>query len=187
MAPSMFASAIISSVVFHSLIAMTSVVASTSTQSYAVCPQYLRSAYGGPVPCWLLDNGNCYCFSLYMECWSNANYMCTQGGMSLVAIETGEEDSVISRHLMNIPELKGYAYWTAGRYNDTEWQWFSNKKPITFDDLKNTDKVKDKEAVSNRCILLNYVEEDYPSGGYASRICASFGYRFVCEATAPSQ
>jgi hypothetical protein len=35
MAASMFTSAIISSMVFHSLIAMTSVLASTSTQSYA--------------------------------------------------------------------------------------------------------------------------------------------------------
>ena len=31
--------------------------------------------------------------------------MCAQGRMSLVAIETGEEDSMISRHLMNIPGI----------------------------------------------------------------------------------
>jgi hypothetical protein len=37
------------------------------------------------------------------ECWSNANYMCAQGGMSLVAFETGDEDNMIKRHLINIP------------------------------------------------------------------------------------
>ena len=29
--------------------------------------------------------------------------MCAQGGMSLVAFETGEEDNMIKRHLINIP------------------------------------------------------------------------------------
>lgn len=142
--------------------------------------------------------------------------MCAQGGMSLVAIETGEEDGMIKRHLNNIPgtcvislliaqqlilkwkmteclfltELKGYAYWTAGKYNEsaTEWQWFANKKPIVFDDLSsNTEQVKDKEDGLNRCLLSNSIEEDYPSGGYASRYCASFGYRFTCEAMLMSQ
>nr|CAH0111476.1 unnamed protein product [Daphnia galeata] len=190
MAASIFTSTIITFMVFNIIISMTPVTGSPT--GYVVCPQYLTHSYGANtlIPCWLLDNGHCYCFSLYTECWSNANYMCAQGGMSLVAFETGDEDNMIKRHLINIPELKGYAYWTSGKYNEsaTEWQWFSNKKPLVFGDLlSNTEQVKDKEDVLNKCLLSNYIEEDYLSGGFASRYCASFGYRFTCEATLMSQ
>lgn len=97
---------------------------------------------------------------------------------------------VINGENVFLTELKGYAYWTSGKYNEsaTEWQWFSNKKPLVFGDLlSNTEQVKDKEDVLNKCLLSNYIEEDYLSGGFASRYCASFGYRFTCEATLMSQ
>ena len=97
---------------------------------------------------------------------------------------------VINGENVLLTDLKGYAYWTSGKYNEsaTEWQWFSSKKPLVFDNLRsNFARAKEKEDVLNKCLLSNYMEEGYLSAGFATRYCASFGYRFTCEATLMSQ
>ena len=84
--------------------------------------------------CHLLPSVGCYCIVERLETWNRADWFCRQHQMSLVSIETQEEQNRLFQLLKNSEKEYDFGFWTSGSLNDSTgtWTWASSGQPLTF-------------------------------------------------------
>nr|CAH0113451.1 unnamed protein product [Daphnia galeata] len=112
--------------------APTTAILPTTTAVEGDCPSYLQG--DTKAPCWTLG-GKCYCFytNAVGKNWLDANSYCEEEDMTLLSLETEDEDRLIYDHIKATTELNSFSYWTSGRYSlegNKYWEWATGAEPF---------------------------------------------------------
>jgi hypothetical protein len=101
-----------------------------SNSSKMNCPRDI----GTDSSCHLVPSVGCYCIVERLETWTNANRFCRNKQMSLVSVESKEEQIQLSQLLKSKLTEYDYGFWTSGSLDGTtgNWTWASNGQPFTF-------------------------------------------------------
>lgn len=153
----------------------------TTTISTSGCSSYFERDAG--MTCWTLE-GKCYCFLRNNTAglsWVNADAFCKSGNMTLVSLETEEEDELIYNHVKTIPEMSNAKYWSSGKYSvdqDHFWEWASTEpfQPFTY---TNWSPGEPDENRFGHCVYLDF-KNDFSSGYWEDLLC-TYPRRFICE------
>ncbi|XP_057373762.1 C-type lectin domain family 6 member A-like [Daphnia carinata] len=143
------------------------------------CPPYFQG--NTSVPCWFLGN-KCYCFSSFrLPTWMRSDEFCRGGNMTLLSLETEEEDKMINSHVQSNPELNFSEFWTSGRYSqegNNRWEWASVQpfQPFNYTNWHPVYNQPDDNEPGS-CALLYFL--DY-SGYWADNVCI-YSTRLICE------
>jgi len=94
------------------------------------CPRHI----GPDSTCHLVPSVGCYCIVERLETWTNANRFCRNKQMSLVSVESKEEQIKLSQLLRSKFTEYDYGFWTSGSLDGTtgNWTWASTEQPFTF-------------------------------------------------------
>uniref|UniRef100_A0A0P5YYI5 C-type lectin ctl-mannose binding n=1 Tax=Daphnia magna TaxID=35525 RepID=A0A0P5YYI5_9CRUS len=178
--------------VFTVAVCFTNGMAATEIESKENCPSYLQD--DTTIPCWSLGS-KCYCFSnndvkdkVYN--WTQADEICKAANMTLLSIETEQEDMLIYSQSETHPELADYpySYWTSGSYSQIgykRWEWATNEP---FQPFEYTNWIPGQPSDNNppnnqpgNCVFLSFYT-DYASGYWFPYSCSYATYkRFICE------
>lgn len=136
------------------------------------------------VPCWALEN-KCYCFTTdKMHSWAEADTFCRTGNMTLLSLETEEEERLIYSHWQVTQELADQRYWTSGKfpqkgYNRT-YEWASTEpfQPFTY---VNWQSGKPSHNDFGYCVYF-WMDFDFESGYYwVDYSCSALYIDHICE------
>ncbi|XP_046439696.1 uncharacterized protein LOC124190864 [Daphnia pulex] len=153
----------------------------TTTLAEEKCPEFLQDDTS--VPCYTIGT-QCYCFYKGSEqlTWTSANQFCRDGSMTLLTIETLEEDQSIYDHVKSISELQNTLYWTAGKYSQDidGWEWASNEP---FDSFSYTHwgVGEPNGATDEYCVYADFNQKNFSAGYWYDDRCAAPGFKFICE------
>ena len=94
------------------------------------CPRHI----GTDSTCRLVPSVGCYCIVERLETWTDANRFCRNEQMSLVSVESKEEQIHLSQLLRGKFTEYDYGFWTSGSLDGTtgNWTWTSTEQPFTF-------------------------------------------------------
>nr|CAH0113697.1 unnamed protein product [Daphnia galeata] len=150
---------------------------STTSAPVKDCPPYFQG--DTTIPCWNLS-GRCYCFSnRYQDfTWAQANGICRGGNMTMISLETKEEDQIIYNHFRSTPELNvNYPYWTSGSYNNG-WKWAATGQSFTYTNWQTGQ--PDGNPPAGYCTYINFGATNFNSGYWLDYTCTSM-FRLICE------
>ncbi|KAI9556556.1 hypothetical protein GHT06_016346 [Daphnia sinensis] len=155
-------------------------VQTTTTPSTSDCSSSFES--GSEMTCWTLKE-KCYCFLRNTAglSWVNADAFCKSRNMTLVSLETKQEDELIYNHVKTIPEMSNARYWTSGKYSVDEnrfWEWASTEpfQPFTY---TNWGPEEPDEHGFGHCVYLDF-KDDFIIGHWKGLLCTN-PRRFICE------
>ncbi|XP_046638389.1 collectin-12-like isoform X3 [Daphnia pulicaria] len=169
-----------------------------------VCGKYFP--YISRMTCWEWG-GKCYCGG-DRENWEGAYESCLEQNMTLLTIETPEEDKMIDDffQLNHEYSYSEDAYWTSGKYSDLGSQWEWNPDWFPVDDNYGNDTTTAAPATPppgtpmgytnwypgrpnnnkdghQHCLgLVFFYGVTYENGHWDEFSCDSF-YHFICEAS----
>lgn len=145
------------------------------------CPFFEDNPYGVLCFYW---GGQCYCYAKTSSTnWDGAKEFCRAGNMTLLNVETEEEDYTIFTNGKYNPGLYYAEYWTAGRYSqdgNNEWEWASTQPfiPMNYTHWY-AEEPGSSEPGSCTSFHFYYGDfyqwgwSDYPCSNYAGAICES--------------
>ncbi|EFX83128.1 hypothetical protein DAPPUDRAFT_240475 [Daphnia pulex] len=155
----------------------------TTTLPEEKCPEFLQA--NSSVPCHTIGT-QCYCFyngSSQLD-WTSADQICRDGSMTLLTIETLEEDQSIFDYVISSSKLvPNGLYWTAGKYSqdNDEWEWASNEpfEPFSYE---NWGVGEPSNATDEYCAYANFSPpQNFSAGYWYDDRCATPGFKFICE------
>ncbi|XP_046440404.1 CUB and sushi domain-containing protein 1-like [Daphnia pulex] len=155
----------------------TPITTTTTAAPVQNCPPYFQG--DTTIPCWNL-NGKCYCFSnRYQDfTWAQADGICRGGNMTLISLETKEEDEIIYNHFRATPDLNiNYPYWTSGSYNNG-WKWAATGQSFTYTNWQTGQ--PDGNPPAGYCAYVNFGVSNFNSGYWLDYTCTSM-FRLICE------
>ncbi|XP_046458837.1 uncharacterized protein LOC124205435 isoform X2 [Daphnia pulex] len=141
-------------------------------ETKAACPGFLQG--NTAVPCWTL-NGKCYCFSKTKRVnWLDADKFCRVGGMTLLSLESKEEDQMINNHIKSTSELSDDYYWISGKFSNNRWEW-ANNEPLTYTHWYTGEPSYNQAGIS--FVYINYL---FPNGIWFDEFGSAY-ILFICE------
>ncbi|KZS05905.1 Uncharacterized protein APZ42_030905 [Daphnia magna] len=146
------------------------------------CPEFLQGNMS--MPCWNLGS-KCYCFSIvyFRPDWSRADAFCRGGNMTLLSVDSEEEDQLIFKHIrQDHPELDDGSYWTSGRFSGSilngQWEWASTEP---FQPFNYTNWYVGEPGFNKPGYCVYFYFGYYYEYGYWWDYPCDHSYGFICE------
>ncbi|XP_046638420.1 collectin-12-like [Daphnia pulicaria] len=182
----------------------TTVGPTTTRAPLGVCGKYFP--YYTDYSCWELG-GNCYCGGGKGD-WEYAYERCLEQNMTLLTIETQQEDKMID-DFFQLNHEDNYSvepYWTSGKYSElgSQWEWNPDWFPVDDNYGNETTTVapatpppgtpmgytnwypgrpnNNKDGHQHCLGLVFFYGVTYENGHWDEFSCDSF-YHFICEAS----